>query len=676
MPHTIISAGTVIDASTVVSAGTVIPPPPATGIPPFGPSDGPNILILSYGQSLSLGTNGNPALTTVAEFDSLDASSMLPLVEATVETHVSASTNSIRAADGGVPGNGRVYLAATRGVSGAAYAALAPGTTPYNNLLALVAANQNAAALIFIHGEADSSSDCGGAGCALFYRNNLATLRASFETDARAITSQLRNTVMFITQMSSFTQPGLTTSEIPIEQLAASVENELIQLVAPLYHLGIGTNTIYSGDGVHLGNNGANGGQGYRLMGDYIGRAMLETFINARPWEPLRPTLAFAAGTQIFVEFSIPSGRMGTGDGSGPLVLDTTAVREAFGSGGSTTYGFKLKDPNQNPRVITGVSVAGDLVVIDCDGLIQPGSELEYAMEGLSGAFGGNGFATGAAGSPRGNLRDTDTSTGHQSGERMVNWCTHFRQFVDGGTTGNPPVAVVIEDKTWDLAYGTENLTTPAQAWADLAGTYSLPYVTGTYALGGATGANAGALDIGASRVNNALINTNGVWRSSGTTLFDSAANDDILVRYVGEIMRPGASQYILWYGAVDANNAWRIEMQASGNLVVVFNNSGQNLTTSFVGALPASSTYGLIDVHIRKRPGLEITIAVNGSFHSASSANDGGANTGLDMSVFGAFNNSGPLARNSTALCFAGGHKTAWWSRDVHTADANAITT
>lgn len=662
-----------------------------SSIPSFELTETGDILLSSYGQSLSVGTNGAPAQSTTGDGSSLRQSSLAALVEATVETHVTASTHALRNADDGT----RVYISDTSGVSGKDCALLSKGSaepTNYTNLTGKVTSVESSrpgtvvAALNFIHGESDAADDCNAAGCGSgVYSGCIADILDDFDADVKVINSQTRDVAMFLCQLSSFTQPETSDTDpfswVPVEQKSLADSRSDVFLVTPKYHLGLGTNSIYSSDGVHLGDNRVSGARGYKVLGDYYGRAMDETFLNNRPWTPLQPSSAAASGSTIVVTYDVPCTRMGT-CGVNPLALDTTAVEQAIHSG-TPTYGFRINDPNPVPRYITNVSVSGNEVTLTANAAISSGTSVDYALHGYAASHGGNGFDSTNFGSARGNLRDTDTTTGHKSSETLVNWAVHSRTSVTGGATPPSSIATVIDDVTWTWAYVVDSAwpgvsCTSETDWTPLAGGHTMPWGGGTYACDGSTsGADTAA--IGTARDDEALVNTNGYWLSTGNpSVFESTADEDIWIRFVGETQRPGANEYLLWYGVVDANNRYYIQFQSNGNIAVVFGSDDGNLTAIGAAMLPASSTYGIVDVFIDKEDRnrrLRIQIAVNGTFYAAShSSADGGANSGVNMALLSAFNGSGALSQNVTFIGAAIGQAASKWSREKHTADYNSL--
>lgn len=648
------SGGSTVSGA-IINAAEVIPALTETG----------DVTVFWYGQSLSRGGGtATPALTTTQPYDSLSAVSFTALVETTIEMSVSG-INGLRGADDGT----RVYLSSTHGVSGADAANLQKGGSTPTNWTSLIAQTTSVqttrgahtcAALCFVHGETDTDNDLAEG----TYETFLTTLQSDFETDVQAITSQSRRPAVFLCQVHSFSTYS-DDGDIAVAQYDAAAGNDYIVLVTPKYHL------AYEADGVHLVNTG------YRLLGDYYGQALAETFINARTWKPLQPASLVASGSTITITYDVPATRMGTETGGVPLAIDTTNVIAAHSAGASTS-GFEISDGTPNPRYVTGVSVSGNEVTLTCNGDVRTGTNVEYALRTIDSSIGGPGTATNGLGSARGNLRDTSSATGENSGATLYNWGVSYRLPVTGGVAADATIATLIDDHAWTAGWACDGLASASAAnWTEIRSGETANYSSGTYALLGSTGANASAAEIGTNRLSVALQNTSGVWRTSTSGIVDTTADQDIWIRYIGEVQRPASNGYLCWYGSTDANNRYYIQFQTDGDIAVVYGSSGANLTTTAVGLLPTTSKLSIVDIYIRKadRNGeLDIRVACDGSHHSGGAASAGGANSGGDLSILGAFNDSQPLARDCVFFGIAIGHTAGLWSTALHDTEVAGL--
>ena len=256
--------------------------------------------VLGTGQSLSVGSQGTPFLTTTQPYDNITfvtgvlsggtgLTSFIPLVEgdgAGVETLSSSFANLITKLArevvfvGGPAGkNGHDLLVSAHGVGGTAYVGLKKGTAPFTNGMAQVTAGKTLAAaagksyvvraVTNVHGESDHVAKNAA------YQANLLEWQKDYETDVRAMTGQAEPIPMFETQISSWTRYNTTTSAIPMQQLGAHVAAPgKVILVGAKYHL------EYVTDGVHLTASG------YRHMGEYYAipaRGARGQDVGARP---------------------------------------------------------------------------------------------------------------------------------------------------------------------------------------------------------------------------------------------------------------------------------------------------------------------------------------------------------------------------------------------------------
>ena len=371
--------------------------------------------ILSTGQSLSIGYNGNPALSTTQPYSNLmfvggplpggagiGLASLVPHVESSVETHQAGCANSAAAL--AAAGNleefhhDHVALSSGHGVGSAAYALLKKGTTPYSNGMAQVDAGVALAAAAgaaycvrcvnVVHGEADS--DLGTAN----YDTDMLQWQTDYEADVKSRSHQLWGVPMFHSQISSWTGNGFTTSLIPYAQLAAAAARpSRIYIVGPKYML------PYV-DLFHLTN------QGYRWLGELYAKAYRMVVARHQPWVPLQPASVSRVGAVIDITFSVPVS---------PLVVDTVNVTDPG------NLGFEFYD-DAGPSVgISSVVLTGATTVrVTLTGAPTGGSKrIRYAYTGT--AFNGGGPTTG----PRGCLRDSDAAASLY-GYNLWNWCVHF----------------------------------------------------------------------------------------------------------------------------------------------------------------------------------------------------------------------------------------------------------
>jgi len=369
--------------------------------------------ILATGQSLVFGYG--PSLTNTQVYNNkminLSKTELIPLREPfpantwNQESSASALGNFISSAS--INSNGFDYksIVTLSGWSGTGYSGLKKGTVNYSNgLLSLVAAKKLAnlegipyvlGAFYVIHGESDYQSP------AATYKSYLEEWQNDLQNDSKSITGQTGIIPMFLCQLSS---SGSTYNNptVPIGQLAAAEANPTkIYLVTPKYMLDYA-------DAVHIPN------YSQRRLGEYYGKVMKKVLVDGIAWKPLSPSTVSIAANVITVNFNVPVA---------PLQFDTTKVMSA------ANYGFEYFD-STNSASITNVALGSDLtsVVITLN-TVPTGSNKKIAYAYSSDRLGGRYVV----GSPKGNLRDSDTTPALYTtnlpanyGTELNNWCVHF----------------------------------------------------------------------------------------------------------------------------------------------------------------------------------------------------------------------------------------------------------
>lgn len=407
-------------------------------------------MILSTGQSLSVGVAASPSLSTSQPYSNKMLSGgysgqgtvapFIPLIESGEETMSSGLANSLTFND---PGNDLDTVIGLHGLSGATYAQLKKGTGPYSNGMTQVT-NAKAAATALsrvlrvigvtnIHGETDNFNGVSGA----TYQGYLEEWQNDYDTDVKAITGQSNEVYMFLDQMSSFmsSYANDATSEIPIYQLKAAEDNPgKIVLVAPKYFFN------YS-DRHHLTAASS------RWLGEYHAKVIKKVAIDHQSWRPLTPDSAVRSGNIINVDFHVPAG---------VLAFDTTLVSAR------TNKGFEYYDSTSS-ATITSVSILdSDTVQITLSGTPSGSNQrIRYAYTGVPGTD------TGAqnAGSAAGNLRDTDPYPSLY-GNTLYNWAVHFDEPITVDNTA-PSISSVSATPTSTSATITWNTNEASSSIVD-----------------------------------------------------------------------------------------------------------------------------------------------------------------------------------------------------------------
>lgn len=439
-------------------------------------------LILSTGQSLSLGSLGTPALSTSQSYGNLmlDGSSLVPLIESSVESISSAMANGISA---DTIGDYYRTVVAKHGTAGAAYVSLKKGTAAYQNGMTQAATTKTAVEALgktlrvigvtVIHGESDFL-----AGNSDSYESYLEEWQSDYETDVKAITGQSGTIPLFTDQMSSHTGYSTATSSLPIAQLAASESNPgKIILVTPKYFFDYA-------DHAHLVNTS------YRLLGEYYGKVMQKVVVEGETWKPLSPEDVVRNGNIIYATFNVPEA---------PITFDTSTILEA------TNYGFEYFD-NSSSASISSVEIYDtDTVKITLNTTpTGSGQKLRYAYTGTAGATPGGQVA----GSIKGNLRDSDPTIS-LSGNYLYNWSVQFDEAITEDSAG-PTLAEV------------NAITTPTSSTVP---SYTFSSTeAGTIAYGGGCSSSVTSAVAGSNTIS-FLTLANGTYNSCTITVTDNYGN-------------------------------------------------------------------------------------------------------------------------------------------------------
>lgn len=398
--------------------------------------------VIGYGQSLSVGYVGYPALTTSQKYDNLmfyrgqvpqldypseNASQWyLSLVPAVESNGVTGSTDATQRGETTSSGcgdmikerilveDGKSYsdhnykiLTSCAGYGGMSISQLSKGTSHYNRMIEQAqygltlsnAAGKNYAvqAVSWTQGEADYSLGT----TKVNYLNALNQLVTDINTDIKAAIAQTKDIPLISYQIASHPVASVTNPVIALAQLEAEETNPLVFIATPTYHLPYANPNNW-----HLTN------VGLRWLGAYYGLAYKRIVIDGEDWKPLKPISAKKQSNILDITFNVPHGK---------LEFDTTQVSA------NTNMGFELVDSSGNALTIDSVAIAdSNRVRIIATSNIPTGAKVRYGWSGTA--------TTGPISGARGNLRDTqgDEIVLDSSGinKRMDNWCVIFEREV------------------------------------------------------------------------------------------------------------------------------------------------------------------------------------------------------------------------------------------------------
>lgn len=244
-------------------------------------------------------------------------------------------------------------------------------------------------AITITHGERDSGNTS--------YESELHKLWSDYNTDLKAITGQIQNIPLFVAQMHSCGSSG--TSAALLAQWHAN-EDYLGDIIAiPNYQ------NNYAPDAVHLTAHG------YQQLGEQYARVYYQKVVLGNDWQPLKPTNVKRNEKVITVAFHVPTA---------PLVWDTKfpapnqSVNEWKNGKGFEVY-------TQSKKItISSVEISGSSVLITCaDELPSSGLKVAYAFTG-SGSKRTNGTYRW------GQLIDSDKFLGSTTEMVHPNYCVSF----------------------------------------------------------------------------------------------------------------------------------------------------------------------------------------------------------------------------------------------------------
>lgn len=402
------------------------------GIQYLVPDDSKTLhIIITYGQSLSVGSHGTDLISTHAPYDgdalmfsgdeTIDIRMGLKTLSSEFETldptTLTGFQNLISMHGQGAGSRGetvaesfghglskisRIVGAKWRGLffcaglGGTAYSGLKKGTGPYSNLIAaLNRAKELAAvegwrvvvdAVAFVHGEADSSNPN--------YFNNILELQGDLDSDIKTITNQKADVQLLMSQPSSFYNP---TAVQAMYEAHKSSNNHV--LVAPNYNL------EYSYDLLHLT------GKGYYTLGHYFLSAYLKTFWTGKSWSPVMPEHISRQGRFITIDYITPF--------DDDIEIDTSSISNPG------NFGFQLSNPVDGEMAIVSVQKTAKrqiVIELESDPSVT-GSTLRYGLNCHVGDRVDENI-------PRGNIRDSNSQKTENNDIQLFNWCVHFEENV------------------------------------------------------------------------------------------------------------------------------------------------------------------------------------------------------------------------------------------------------
>ncbi|YP_009949058.1 tail fiber protein [Acinetobacter phage SWH-Ab-1] len=386
--------------------------------------------MLFYGQSLSVGAQGTPVLSTSQPYLNTtfeygprmdqDSTKVVPLVERVGspasdgganrgETMCSGAANyaSVLMGDDGTIPDKHIIFASTAGHGGYSIDQLEKGTEWYNFFIKHVteAKRLNAGqdykvqVVCWVQGENDAVSS--KQTTYDVYKAKLRQLQIDAEADIKAITGQTEP-VRFITYQMTYASK--TWWYMAKAQLDLCAEDDKFLMATPMYMF------PYAADNIHLT------ALGYKWCSGYFGRAYKRYVQDGVVPEYIRPISATVKGRTVAVKFQVP--RL-------PLKWDTNWLKP------TTDYGFAVKDGNTQMGIVpNSLRISGDTVFMELTTTPTGKVKVRYALDYL-----GAGLNIQAAAS--GNLCDSTKDTMNINGTEypLFHLAPHFEleAFVNKG---------------------------------------------------------------------------------------------------------------------------------------------------------------------------------------------------------------------------------------------------
>jgi hypothetical protein len=463
-----------------------------------GPVSSDWVGIVGVGQSLSVGVNGNPVLSTTQPYSNRKLSlgtlettwpidpmaaelSIVPLVEPlrtvttkccsqpyptniygeTYHTTMATQLSWLHLRDMGVDlvtvhteaGQSATGIAGIKkNGSSNAYAASTFEVAAIKRLADEAGATYRVAAVVLTHGEADANLAT--------YKDEIITLQADYDQDLRAITGQSEPIPMILSQQTVAARDGHATSTLAQSELANEHPDKFV-CTGPKYQY------HHTQDRLHLTN------VQYGRLGAKYAQVFHQVATLGQPWRPLQPLSARVEAGVVTVEFQVPKPPL---DWDETLGFPHTVNHTAWAAG----RGFEVED-SLGEVPIVDVVIAGNSVDIVLGRDIAAPSFVRYAMTADVFAWGG-GVPTGRLGQ----LHDSDDFRDVNAGVvpcLLTNGSTTVTR-ADGTAfvkrsprdhVSSPDLPAGLADATIISAVATDGLSlTLSSPWLGATGVYTL----------------------------------------------------------------------------------------------------------------------------------------------------------------------------------------------------------
>ena len=285
------------------------------------------------------------------------------------ETIIEGALNYLRRRVGAAPDQGPgdgAFVAASCGVAGKTIEQLSKGGRPdlYGRTLEAIEAAQRAlgprsgavevSAILWLQGEFNYSGLHGGATARDEYAARVRELFRDLRQDLAARGVADRAPAVFAHQSHGFFSTPETDLEIAQAQRELAATQDHWRLVGPVYAV--------TAKGGHLDANG------YRWLGSQFGKVMSEVFLEGRPWRPLSLIACESHGRFVLAAFEAPAP---------PIVIERPlAFHDAAAL---TSAGFGCRDARGDIAVRAADVVSPHVVALTLERAPEGPATLTYA---------------------------------------------------------------------------------------------------------------------------------------------------------------------------------------------------------------------------------------------------------------------------------------------------------
>lgn len=325
--------------------------------------------LLMYGQSLSVGVGGDPALSTTplpndymfnyGAYSNIGSETPehYPLLNYKEgvndrETPQYSIITTIRAlCDREDGGKELSFLMAGAGKGSSSIEELSSGTDNFNRLKDTVlngidvaerdSKGVSFAGMFWVQGENSLTNPD-----SIDYANKLLKLRLDVEEIRKFNQSYTLPMISYQTSPAT-NKLGDNVWGVPNAQLLASDLDPAIFIACPTYFMQFS-------DDVHLTN------EGYQLLGAYLGKAWKRVMIDGEKWQPMRPTAISYSGNTVDIALHVPN------EG---VVIET----------GDTSAGFRLKDYNGYANITSVTLINDNTIRVAADRTLESPLQVSYA---------------------------------------------------------------------------------------------------------------------------------------------------------------------------------------------------------------------------------------------------------------------------------------------------------